>query len=196
MELATVHLKLSGQTQNTVVKHNVTPAQLAMYAFMHGEDCVQSLTITGIEKNRKVHEEMNRLRMEFTSDHSAKCLAQLFPGMHPALPPTFRAVGYDHEMLRDENTPAYSKPVPRNEAETSIMSKIQQAEAARKAEAQGGNTAVVTAQDLTDELAGGDILDDTGGFEDDEDDGEDNALDLGDDPIDAELNRLQEPPAA
>lgn len=191
MELATVHLKLSGQTQNTVVKHNVTPAQLSMYAFMHGEDCVQALTVTSVDKKRTIPQEMNRLRMEFTTEHAVKSMAQLFPGMHPQLPVSFQSIGYDPEFLRPDNAPAYNPPQVSGNAAAKIRDKIKEAEDQRKAEANGTNpvspVSVVTPQDMTD------TLDDTGGFEEDEDDDDDNALDLGDDPIDAELSRMQEP---
>lgn len=191
MELATVHLKLSGQTQNTVVKHNVTPAQLSMYAFMHGEDCVQALTVTSVDKKRTIPQEMNRLRMEFTTEHAVKSMAQLFPGMHPQLPASFQSIGYDPELLQPDNAPAYNPPQPSGSAAAKIRDKIKEAEDRRKAEANGTNpvspVSVVTPQDMTD------TLDDTGGFEEDEDDDDDSALDLSDDPIDAELNRMQEP---
>ena len=191
MELATVHVKLSGLSQNIVVKHRVTPAQLAMIAYMHGEDCVQSLNVTSVDKVRTSRQELDRLRLEFTSEHAQKCLATLFPGMHPQLPTSFRAIGYDPEVLRDERAPAYAAPQPQNNSATAIQQKIKAAEENRKSEQNGtaplSPVSVVTPQDMTD------ILDDTGDDED-EDDG-DNALDLGDDPIDAEVNRMNLPPA-
>lgn len=184
MELATVTIKLSGQTANTVVKHNVTPAQLAIYAFMHGEDCAHALTVTGAEPKRSIATEMDRLRMEFTSDHAVKCLNELFPGRFPQLPTTFRSIGFDPEMLGDHGAPPQVQFSPRNPAENSILQKIREGSPELRATTQG-NAAVlppVTAQQRAD------MLDDSGGAEDDDDDAEDNNA-LPDDPLDAEIQR-------
>lgn len=182
MELATVNIKLSGQTQNVVQKHNVTPAQLALYAFMHGEDCVQSLTVTSIKKNVNPRDELNRLRVEFTSEHSQKCLNTLYPGAYPQLPVTFRSIGYDPEYLAEEGAPVIVAPLPTGAA-ASIKEKIKAADELRRAEAgQPGTVAPVSTQDMTD------ALDDTGAEDDDD------GFEMSDDPLDAELNRMNTPP--
>lgn len=184
MELAKVVLMLGGQSSNTVIKENVTPAQMAMYAYMHGEACAQSLTITGVDKKRSVQEEIQRLRMEFTSEHSAQTLAKLFPGMHPQLPVTFRSIGFDPDVLSDHTAPVFQAPRPKNEAEQSIMQKIQNAEAERTVNNLPSYIAPVSPQDLTD------VLDDTGSMDVD-DDLDDNSVDFGDDPIDLEVGKMR-----
>jgi len=186
MELATVHIKLSGQTQNVVVKKDVTPAQLAVYAFMHGEDCAQSIQVTSIDKNRTSKFEMNRLRMEFTSEHAQKCMNTLYPGAVPQLPVTFQSIGMDPEYLQDENAPPIHVAPPTGAAAT-IADKIKKADEQRRAEeaaAKGGVSALVSDQALTD------LLDDTGGEEGDDDDN----LELSDDALDLEMKNLQQAP--
>lgn len=195
MELATLVLKLSGQTANTVVKHNVTPAQLACYAYMHGEDCVQSLTLTGIDKSRQPAAELNRLEAEFSSDRSHKAFKTLFPGRFPDLPVSFRKIGFDPEGMVD-NTVAMTvrAPDPKGNTDKEIMEKIRQRAKEREAEEKDGIATVrpVTSNDRAD------LLDDTGGPEDDDDDeGESNTggglppLALSDDPLENEILRNQ-----
>lgn len=176
MELATLTLKLSGQSANTVVKHNVTPPQLALYAYMHGEDCVQSLTVTGIKKDFQVPAEMNRLRGEFMSEHATKCLENLFPGRFPQLPTTFAAIGYDPAVLGEDNTPAYTPPAAKNQSEKAIMEKIKGAAAARKED----TGAVAKLKPVATQEAM-DALDDTGAEDDDD----------AEDPLTAELRKLE-----
>lgn len=178
MELATITLKLSAQTANTVVKTNVTPAQLSIYAYMHGEDCVQDLKVTSIDMDRQVPKEMDRLRAEFTSDHAQKCLNTLFPGRFPHLPTTFKSIGFDPAELGDGSAPPQTiTPFAKNQSEASIMERIREGSPEVKAQAAATkNVPDVTNQDRAD------ALDDTG---DDEDEDE-----IPNDPLDDEINRL------
>lgn len=174
MELAKIELRLSAQ--HTVTKHDVTPPQVAMYAYMHGEDCIQSLLVTGVDKSRQVPAELNRLRTEFTSEYATKCLNTLFPGRFPHLPTTFVAMGFDPAMLAPADAPPPTVSVQaKNQSEAAIMQKIREAAEARKAV--GDAPTIVH----TDERS--DALDDTG--DDDEED------EIDDDPLDEELSRLQ-----
>lgn len=182
MELANIQLKLSGLVQNTVYKENVTPAQLALYAFMHGEDCVQSLRVIGIDKNRSPRDELNRLREEFTSDHASKALNHLFPGAAPHLPVTFRSMGYDPDSLDDgAMSHAIGVPKAKNSAEVAVMEKIKQASNMRKPAETKVPVSYVDPRELAD------ALDDTGN------DGEIRTFD--DDPIDIEMRNLKIEPS-
>lgn len=194
MELATINLRLQGQTQNTVIKRDVTPAQLAIYAYMHGEDCVQSLNVTSIDDKRTTYEEMNRLRGIFVSDHSSKTLNTIFPGIHPQLPTTFRAIGFDPEMLHDHNLTPAPAAQPKSERKAPVVSqsaigaavieKIRQGASERSLEQ--GNVPPVRPQ----ELAG--ALDNTGGDFDEDDNEPDDEHEFSDDPIDLEIAREQQ----
>jgi hypothetical protein len=193
MELATLHLRLSGDPQNTVYIQEVSPAELAVYAFMHGEECVASLKVTKVVKDLDSHEIMEGLRQKFATEYAEKALKTLFPGISPRLPNTFQSIGYDPEVLVDDTTPLRGVPDdrgrvnPSDDAAKAIQEKIRMAAATRKEEnAANGKTtpaplsaagapAPVAEDDLIDEL------DDTGGDFDD----------LGDDPLDDELARLE-----
>lgn len=135
MELATIELKLLGNPQNTVIKHNVTPSELSVYAAMHGEDCVEGVQITDIDKTRTVREEMDRLRMIFSTEDSAKMLSKLFPGISPPLVVTFSALGYQNfNQGLGQSDAADRPPQPNNEAEAAIQAKIRDEAAKREAD--------------------------------------------------------------
>jgi hypothetical protein len=179
MEIAKINLKLSGQTQNTVIKHNVTPAQLAVYAFMHGEDCVASLTVTGVDKGRTIFQEMQRLKTEFSSEHALKCLNTLFPGVAPALPVSFQSIGYDPEFLDNEQKPSpVNRPPVHNSAAANALAKKIRDAAEERAATTPTHTVPVHATDLSG------ALDDTGAY-----DGDDK-LELDDDPLENEMQRM------
>lgn len=184
MELAKVHLKLSGLTQNTVVKNNVTPAQLAIYAYMHGQDCVQSITVTAIDKQRTIHAEMQRLKQEFTAERAQAVIVTLFPGIAPALPVTFQSIGYDPEVLIEDKPSSANKPPQHNSAAAAALAeKIRKAAEDRAAEGTApGAAAPVHPIDLSG------ALDDTGGYDGD---GDDNSLELSDDPLENEMQKMQ-----
>lgn len=185
MELATITLRLSGQTQNTVVKEKVSPPELAVYAWMHGEDCVESLEITGIDKSRTIAQEMNRLHEIFKTKHALKALDTLFPGHAPRLPATFNQVGYAETNERGRKAadqPIWQENAPARTAAGNgghVLDAIREAAALRQAEA--GNAAPVQAYELADQF------DDTGGPEDDDD----NEGGFSDDPLDNEIRLNQ-----
>lgn len=160
MELATVEIKLSGAPQNTVVKRDVTPAQMALYAFMHGEDCAEGVQITGVDKERTIAQEMDRLRGIFASEEASKCLNKLFPGIAPQLPVTFSSIGFSN-ITMVKNDLANQPPQPDNAAAAAIRQRIEDENSRRDAEAAANQTAPVSPGDLQAAQAG--QLDDTGG---------------------------------
>lgn len=138
MELAQVNFKLGGNVNNTVILRDVTPAELAIMAYMHGEDCVQSLTLTGHAKDRPNREELLRLQNKFKTPHGAEVLAKVFPGMNPQFPATFRSIGYDVHELAAEDEVTRVAPAGKRETEDltgrRIQRKIAEGAAARKEE--------------------------------------------------------------
>lgn len=174
MQLAKIQLKLSGNIANTVVKHNVTPPQLAIYATMHGEDCVQSLDITGTDKERTIANEMNRLRGIFKTEESTKILNRIFPGIAPQLPVTFVSIGYDPEIYGsgDFAQKAADRPPQYNQeaaAELAKRIKLEQA----KSTPPGAAVPAVDPVELSDTLGHDEV-------------------DIDDDALEAELARLSE----
>lgn len=175
MELATITLRLSGQTQNTVVKQNVSPAQAAIYQYMHGEDCIESLEIISIDKSRTIEDEKNRLSAIFISEHSQKVLSRLFPGHAPKLPATFAQVGIavDQPHGAAKNTVWQDDSPKLDTADSRLVDAIRSAAIQRQTESPQ-EAPPVYAHNIADQL------DNTG---DDE---------FNDDPLDAEILRLNQ----
>lgn len=177
MELANLELKLLGNPSNTVIKTKVSPAELAVYAFLHGEDCVGSLGVTMIDKRRTILEEMDRLRSIFTSEQGLIALNKLFPGMAPQLPITFKSIGYDPDFLSGSvnNNPALKAPAPDDYAINAITEKIKK----QSSKAKGNATVEVTQKEIK-QL--------TSEEDDDDDDFAGNNLDEDEDPLETEMN--------
>lgn len=178
MQLATLHLKLSGNPNNTIYKRNVTPAQMGLYAFMHGEDCMESLVLTGVDKERTTHEEMTRLQTMFDSEDGMKCLNKLYPGMAPHLPVTFTAIGYTPTDTSNVVSAADKPPVPDSQAEAAIADRIKSAAAERAPEAAPQQTAPVYSHEIRDLVAGESLM------------GAPQALELPNDPLSAEMDLM------
>lgn len=61
MEICEVEVRLSGSLLNTVIKRDVTPAEVMILRAMHGSDSIINPKVTGKE-NRNHKEEWERLR--------------------------------------------------------------------------------------------------------------------------------------
>lgn len=94
MELAKVEVRLGGSLANTVMRDNVTPAELSILRRLHGDDCIGSIQWQG-KKPMKHEDEIDRLRQFYNTENSRKLIDQLFPGVTPTLPITFKEVGYN-----------------------------------------------------------------------------------------------------
>ena len=152
MEIGTLYLKLSGSPANVVVKHKITPAELGMYCAMHGEDCVESLVATGIDKDRTINEERARLSNIFVSDVAHKHMAALYPGMSPNYPTTFRAVGHHPESSTPHVSPN-DMPVQSSEYNDSeVRKRIAEAAVVRNS-TPPTHTAPVHAHELNEQIA-------------------------------------------
>lgn len=124
MELAQIELKLDGEMFNTVVKKDVTPAEMAVYAAMHGEDCLADMQITGVNRERTVQEEIDRLDYIFQHENAKKIISDLYPGMSPRIPVTFLSIGYDPNMFirgpRAQDLPPQHDPAAAAELQEKI----------------------------------------------------------------------------
>lgn len=175
MELATVTIKLSGQANNTVIKEKITPAQLSVYMAMHGDDCVQKIVVTSIDKDRKNKSEVDRLRAEFSTDHAAKNFSRLYPGANPTLPVTFSSIGIDTEVDTDPGEGVHvNVPEPKNRSEEKIFNKINNNQSPPPPPPQSDDDD----EDPEDNSEEDDLMDDEG------------MTHFSDDPIDVEVNKL------
>ncbi len=83
METATVLLAIAGDKGNTVMKTDVTPSEVAVLRFLHGDDAVSDVEVTG-EVARKHNEERERLAETYGRQIGERKVAvavnALFPG--------------------------------------------------------------------------------------------------------------------
>lgn len=185
MELATVHLKLSGDPQNTIFLEKVTPARLAVLAFMHGEDCVQSLKVTKVAKDMDDADVMAEINEIFRTENAQKAVKTLFPGLGAAVPRTFKSIGYHADQLVEEPNVVRHDPhtagaaaAKSAAAAAAIQRRIKAANADRANGEMPALASAAAAVPVTqDELE--DQFDNTGG-------------DLDDDPLDLEMAGLED----
>lgn len=90
MELANCILALGGDTQNTVPKFAVTPAEVALLLAIHGDQSISEIEVVG-EIDRRNIEEADRLLAQYPAkDESGNLiLQQVYPGRQPILHQTF-----------------------------------------------------------------------------------------------------------
>lgn len=113
MQHASCQIALNGDITFTVVKPDVTVAEIALLRAIHGADAVRNIEPTFMDK-RPHAEERDRLAREYgnAKDHDDKpYLPQLFPGLSP-LPVTFRDIGLDIDGSEpiEEEKPRRGRP--------------------------------------------------------------------------------------
>lgn len=94
MDLCTVEVQLGGSLNNTVVKQNVTPAEIVCLQQMHG---VKLVSVDGSSDRNRV-EEVKRLNAAYP-----KPMALAYPGAAPMIPMSITEIGLvDPEQVADE----------------------------------------------------------------------------------------------
>lgn len=129
MELAEVEVRLAGSVANTVIRRNVTPAELVFLREMHGEAAIADVRYSG-KRQIEQAKELERLRAYYNTENARPLFAKLFPGMTPQLPITFKEVGYEI----GENETLRSKKKLQAEYQDELARKIKEA-----AQATGGS---------------------------------------------------------
>jgi hypothetical protein len=97
MQLATVEVRLSGSRENTVVKDNVTVPEIVLLRAIHGNDSVNNIQPTGMDK-RPHAAEYERLKKIYGTAKDEKenlILDKLFPGHNPVFPVTLADIGLE-----------------------------------------------------------------------------------------------------
>jgi len=112
MQHASCLVALGGDITFTVVKPDVTVAEIALLKAIHGADAVRDIQPTFMDK-RPHAEERERLTLEYghARDHKDEPLiAKIFPGLAP-LPVTFRDIGLDIDGSEpEEEKPRRGRP--------------------------------------------------------------------------------------
>ena len=115
MQRANCTVKLSGQSDNTVLKSGVTPAEVAILIATHGEGSVVDIQPTGNDKTAHAAE---RSRLRTTYGHHV--VDRLFPGEFNKLPVTFAElnIGKDEDAVEDDDAAAVAAEAARRAALT------------------------------------------------------------------------------
>ena len=93
MELATCEVRLNGDLQNTVIKDNITPAELLILRAIHGAESVVRIIIKAMNR-RQYSTEVERLSKIYDRPAEETYIVQkVFPGNAAALPGTFKEIG-------------------------------------------------------------------------------------------------------
>ena len=103
MQTANVLLALAGKRGETVPKYGVTPAEVAVLRFLHGEDAVYDVDVRDDEVQRTHRQEIERLRQTYSYRNGDKvvspAISALFPGVGAQVPQKFADLELPEELF-------------------------------------------------------------------------------------------------
>ena len=103
MQTANVLLALAGKRGETVPKYGVTPAEVAVLRFLHGEDAVYDVDVRDDEVQRTNRQEIERLRQTYSYRNGDKvvspAISALFPGVGAQVPQKFADLELPEELF-------------------------------------------------------------------------------------------------
>ena len=102
MELANILLALGGDRNNTVPKYNVTPAEMAVLAAIHGADAVFDIVPTGETVARSFRDERDRLVQLYPAkdEDNNLVVGVVYPGSSPVLHTTIESLGFSDTLFK------------------------------------------------------------------------------------------------
>lgn len=114
-------VRLGGLLTNTVPKEGVSAAEILVLQHIHGSDAVVDIIPQGVDEERRVDEEYDRLVAAYDrqaggfvdapgNDDGKSIIRSLFPGAVKRLPLTLEEIGLGHLEPEPEPEPA---PTPR-----------------------------------------------------------------------------------
>lgn len=136
MELAKCEIRLAGSLVNTVVRNDITPAEMLILRELHGDECIANIEFQ--EKKSVSHEDLiTKLQTFYNTENGRRAFERVFPGSQYTLPQTFREIGYDvseeGELRRiDELQRRYQEELKTKVAENADRLKARAAEAAKQ----------------------------------------------------------------
>lgn len=119
MQTANILLALAGDTGNTVPKHGVTAAEVAVLRIIHGDDSVSDIEVIGVAlddgKPRTHRAERARLSelygRQIEGRWSSPAVEALFPGAAARVFETFDEMELPEELFKAERAPRASRAV-------------------------------------------------------------------------------------
>ena len=102
MELANCLLALGGDRGNTVPKHNVTPAEIAVMCHIHGVDAVFDIEPLDSQAERSNSQELERLLLLYPAkvEDGSPVVRAVYPGRSPVLHTELVDLGLPEEAFR------------------------------------------------------------------------------------------------
>ena len=106
MQLANALLALAGDVGNTVPKFGVTPSEVAVLRFIHGEDAVTDIEVLDAEVQRSSREERERLSHAYGANEGerrvSRAVEALFPGIAARVFDNFEEMELDDSLFKAE----------------------------------------------------------------------------------------------
>lgn len=88
MQISSAEILLAGEINNTVIRKDVTPAEVALLQFIHGAESV--INIRPRKNDKRTHDgEIDRLK----SRYGEKVFGEVFSGFTPKLPVYLKDIG-------------------------------------------------------------------------------------------------------
>jgi hypothetical protein len=127
LQKANCIVRLGGDLSNAVPKLGVTPAEILILRFIHGDDAVVDVRPTEFDKKVRMEQEVDRLARRYDAgsnfvstpgeDRDRKSIIEtLFPGAIKRLPLTLEEIGIDSGKAPRAGK-AKAAPTPEPEAE-------------------------------------------------------------------------------
>jgi hypothetical protein len=104
MQLANAMLALAGDLGNTVPKLGITPSEVAVLRFIHGNDAVIEIDVLDVQVERTHREERDRLTEAYGAyegeQRRSRAVEALFPGAAARVFETFDEMDLDDSLFK------------------------------------------------------------------------------------------------
>lgn len=104
MQICDCEVRLGASAGHTVLKADVTPAEILILQAIHGQDAVVGIKPKKMDKRPNAHE-LDRLNTLYGRESggirdagNGDLINKLFPGIHPTLPVSLKDIGMGHLM--------------------------------------------------------------------------------------------------
>lgn len=118
MDYLTCEVRLGGNVQNTVMRRDVTPAEIEVLRAKHGADAIVNIEVTHSDDN---NDSPVSLREKLIARYG-KVVYELFPGARPNIPVTAEEVGVV-EVKAKPKAKAKAEPAPEPAPEPKVEPK-------------------------------------------------------------------------
>tara|TARA_R110002153_G_scaffold132549_2_gene281558 strand:+ start:81 stop:503 length:423 start_codon:yes stop_codon:yes gene_type:complete len=100
MQLVSCSVSLQSDIRNTVEKHNISVAEVAVLNMVHGQGACANIKPTKMDK--RSHKDEKSFLVEKFRKH-ASSINEMFPGLNPSLPVSLRDIEIDMDGSDEES---------------------------------------------------------------------------------------------